>query len=83
MKKSTIGVIAALACTLPVGSKDKSPKVSYTEMALNMRDAFNCGVIVEEYLHGSLQGNTDAYHKEQLKYNCDHVQEVLSTLHDQ
>ncbi len=52
-------------------------------MALGMRDAFNCGVIVEEYLHGKLKGNEDAYRKQQTDYNCDHVQEVLATLGDQ
>jgi hypothetical protein len=69
-----------LAATL--SSKDKVQKVTFDQMAIGMRDAFNCGVVVEQYLHGRLKGNDGAYHKERGTYNCDHVEEILNTLHD-
>jgi hypothetical protein len=52
-------------------------------MALGMRDAFNCGLVVEQHLHGRLKDNADGYSKEREAYNCDHVEAVLSTLNDQ
>lgn len=66
-----------------MSSKDKSAKVSFHEMALGMRDAFNCGVVVEEYLHGKLKDKADEYHKERNENNCDYVESVLNTLQDQ
>jgi hypothetical protein len=72
-----------MATVMAAGSKDKSPKVTYREMALEMRDAFNCGVLIEEHLHGRLKDNAELYTKERVTYNCDHVEAVLNTLDDQ
>jgi len=83
MSKLTTFAAVFLACAATLSSKDKSEKVPFHEMALGMRDAFNCGVVVEKYLHGRLKGDADGYHKERAAYNCDHVEAVLSTLHDQ
>lgn len=83
MMKSTIIAVILLACSVTLSSKDKSVKVSLHDMAVGMRDAFNCGVVVEEYLHGSLKGNADGYHEQRAENNCDHVEAVLNTLHDQ
>ncbi|HEX4772686.1 MAG TPA: hypothetical protein VH351_17770 [Bryobacteraceae bacterium] len=70
-----------LTCAATLSSKDKS--VPYQQMVLGMRDAFNCGVVVEQHLHGRLKDNVEAYNKELDANNCDHVQAVLATLHDQ
>ena len=83
MSRLSIFGVAFLVCAATLSSKDKSGKVPFQDMALGMRDAFNCGVVVEQYLHGRLKGNADAYRKERDAYNCDHVEAVLSTLHDQ
>jgi hypothetical protein len=82
---SKVVMIAAtfLACAAALSSKDKSAKVSVHEMALGMRDAFNCGLVVEQRLHGRLQNNEDGYRKERDAYNCEHVEAVLNTLNDQ
>jgi hypothetical protein len=81
-KKSKLTVVL-LASAAVLSSKDKSNKVPYNEMAAGMRDAFNCGVIVEQYLHGRLKGHDDAYQKERAAYNCGYVESVLNTLNDQ
>ena len=52
-------------------------------MAAGMRDALNCGVVVEKYLHGTLKGKDDEYHKLREENNCDDVESVLNTLPDQ
>jgi hypothetical protein len=83
MRKLPMLAVPLLLCAGTLSSKDKTFKVSFQEMALGMRDAFNCGVVVEQYLHGSLKGNPDEYHKNREKFNCDHVEGVLNTLHDQ
>lgn len=72
-----------LACAVELSSKDKTTKVSYQQMATGMRDAFNCGVVVEEYLHGPLKGKDDDYHKLRQENNCDYVESVLNTLPEQ
>ncbi len=74
-------VFLVFAATLT--SKDKPAKVPFHEMALGMRDAFNCGLVVEQRLHGKLKDNDELYKKERETYNCDHVESVLNTLHDQ
>jgi hypothetical protein len=51
-------------------------------MATGMRDAFNCGVVVEKHLHGTLKGKDDEYHQLQQENNCEYVASVLSTLPD-
>jgi hypothetical protein len=80
MRKWVFVSAAFLACAATGSSKDKSVKVPFQQMALGMRDAFNCGVVVEQYLHGSLKGKPDDYHQRRSQYNCDHVESVLNTL---
>ncbi|MDQ2775169.1 MAG: hypothetical protein M3Y57_09675 [Acidobacteriota bacterium] len=83
MRKPASVALAFLACAATLSSKDKSAKVPFHDMAVGMRDAFNCGVVVEKYLHGSLKGNVEAYHQLQAENNCGHVEAVLGTLHDE
>lgn len=83
MSKPVLFAVTFLACVSSVSSKDKSAKVSVREMALGMRDAFNCGLVVEQHLHGRLKDDADGYGKERAAYNCDHVEAVLNTLDDQ
>ena len=83
MSKSVIFAIISLTAVATASTKDKSPKVPFHEMALGMQDAFNCGLVVEEHLHGRLKDNADLYGKERQTYNCDHVEAVLNTLDDQ
>lgn len=73
----------SLICAATLSSKDKQVKVPFHEMALGMRDAFNCGLVVEQRLHGKLKDNDEVYGKERAMYNCDHVEAVLNTLHDE
>lgn len=75
--------LICLVCAFDLGSKEKSPKVSFQQMAAGMRDAFNCGVVVERYLHGPLKGKDDEYHKLRQENNCEYVESVLNTLPDQ
>lgn len=80
------GLVASLILAVfaaGLSSKDKGSKVPFQQMAAGMRDAFNCGVVVEKYLHGTLQGKTDEYHKLREENNCDYVESVLNTLPDQ
>jgi hypothetical protein len=72
-----------LVCAVVLSSKDKPAKVSFQQMASGMRDAFNCGVVVERYLHGPLKGKDDDYHKLRQENNCDYVESVLNTLPEQ
>ncbi len=72
---STIFLVSAV----DLSSKDKPAKVSLQQMAAGMRDAFNCGVVVERYLHGPLKGKDDEYHKLRQENNCDYVESVLNT----
>jgi hypothetical protein len=81
MNKLAISAFVFLTFAATVSSKDKT--VPYQQMVLGMRDAFNCGVVVEQHLHGRLKDNVEAYNKELDANNCDHVQAVLGTLHDQ
>ena len=48
-------------------------------MVAGMQNAFNCGVVVEKYLHGTLKGKDDAYHQLRQENNCDYVESVLNT----
>ena len=72
-----------LAGAVELSSKDKPAKVSFQQMAAGMRDAFNCGVVVERYLHGPLKGKDDDYQKLRQENNCDYVESVLNTLPEQ
>jgi len=83
MSKIVIRAAILLAFAAALSSKDKSAKVPFHEMALGMRDAFNCGLVVEQHLHGRLKDDAEAYRKERDTYNCDHVETVLNTLNDQ
>jgi hypothetical protein len=65
-----------------LSSKDKPAKVSFQQMASGMRDAFNCGVVVEKHLNGTLKGKDDEYHQLRRENNCEYVESVLSTIPD-
>jgi len=80
MRAVFVAWIAFLACAADLSSKDKPAKVSSQQMAVGMRDAFNCGVVVEKYLHGTLKGKADEYHTLRQENNCDYVESVLNTL---
>ncbi|HEY7095081.1 MAG TPA: hypothetical protein VH437_00020 [Terriglobales bacterium] len=71
-----------LVSTGGLSSKDKSATVSFHQMAVGMRDAFNCGVVVEKYLRGTLKGKDDEYHQLRQENNCEYVESVLSTIPD-
>ena len=66
-------------CAIGLSSKDKVAKVPFQQMVAGMRDAFDCGVVVEEYLHGSLKGKDDEYHQQRQEHNCDYVESVLNS----
>jgi hypothetical protein len=80
MRAILIASAIGLMCAASSSSSDKTAKVSFRQMASGMRDAFNCGVVVEEYLHGPLKGKDDDYHKLRKENNCDYVESVLNTL---
>lgn len=81
MRRVFVSLFALLACAAGLSSKDT--KVTFHQMALGMQDAFNCGVIVEEYLHGALKGKKDEYDKQRTQNNCAYVESVLNSLQDQ
>jgi hypothetical protein len=83
MRAVLVASLIFLVCGVDLSSKDKPAKVPFQEMAAGMRDAFNCGVVVERYLHGSLKGKDDDYHKLRQENNCDYVESVLNTLPEQ
>ena len=83
MRGVLIALLIALLCAVDSGSKEKTAKVSFQRMAEGMRDAFNCGVVVEKYLHGPLKGKDDEYHTLRQENNCEYVESVLNTLPDQ
>lgn len=80
MRAAVIASFIVLVCAVDLSSKDKAAKVSFQQMAAGMRDAFNCGVVVEEYLHGPMKGKDEQYHKLRQENNCDYVESVLNTL---
>jgi hypothetical protein len=79
MRAVLIALITVLVCAVESSSMDKVPKVPYPQMVQGMRDAFDCGVVVEKYLHGSLKGNDDAYHQLRQEHNCDYVESVVNS----
>ncbi|HEX4750110.1 MAG TPA: hypothetical protein VH302_11260 [Bryobacteraceae bacterium] len=83
MRGIFVASLIFLVCAVDLSSKDKPAKVSFEQMAAGMQDAFNCGVVVEKYLHGSLKGKDDEYHKLRQENNCDYVESVLNTLPEQ
>jgi hypothetical protein len=83
MRAVLAALLTFLTCAVELSSKDKSAKVSFQQMALGMRDAFNCGVVVERYLHGPLKGKDDDYHKLRQENNCEYVESILNTLPEQ
>lgn len=83
MSKALPLAAVLLACAATLSSKDKNVKVTFHEMALGMRDAFNCGLVIDQHLHGRLKDDPEGYKKERAAYNCDHVESVLGTLNDQ
>lgn len=80
MRAVFVASLVFLAYAADLSSKDKAAKVSLQQMAAGMRDAFNCGVVVEKYLHGPLKGKVDEYHTLRQENNCDYVESVLNTL---
>ena len=83
MRVALIASLTFLACAVDLSSKDKNAKVSFQQMAAGMRDAFNCGVVVEDYRNGPLKGKDDQYKKLRQENNCDYVESVLNTLSDE
>jgi hypothetical protein len=83
MNKVVLLAATFLVSAAILSSKDKPAKVTVHEMALGMRDAFNCGLVVDQRLHGKLKDNDELYRKERDEYSCDHVEAVLNTLNDQ
>lgn len=83
MRAGLAASLIFLAGAVEVSSRDKPAKVSFQQMAAGMRDAFNCGVVVERYLHGPLKGKDDDYHKLRQENNCDYIESVLNTLPEQ
>ncbi|MBV8809176.1 MAG: hypothetical protein JO033_10925 [Acidobacteriaceae bacterium] len=80
MRAALVASLIFLVCAADLSSKDKAAKVPFQQMVAGMRDAFNCGVVVEKYLHGSLAGKADEYHQLRQENNCDYVESVLNTL---
>jgi hypothetical protein len=80
MRVVVIVLLIFLVSAATLSSKDKPTKVSFQQMAAGMRDAFNCGVVVEKRLHGTLQGKDDIYRQLRQENNCDYVESVLDTL---
>jgi hypothetical protein len=78
MRAVLIALLIVPVFVVDLSSKDKVTKVPYQQMVARMRDAFDCGVVVEEYLHGSLKGRDDEYHKQRQAHNCDYVESVLN-----
>jgi hypothetical protein len=83
MRAVLIASLIVLASAAGLSSNDRPTKVPFHQMAAGMRDAFNCGVVVEEYLHGPLKGKDDQYHKLREENNCDYVESILNTLPDE
>jgi hypothetical protein len=80
MRAGLVASLIFLTCAADLSSRDKPTKVPFQQMMAGMRDAFNCGVVVEKYLHGTLKGNDDAYHKLRQENNCDYVESVLNVV---
>lgn len=80
MRTLAIVSLIFLASAAGLSSKDKPGKVPYKQMAEGMRDAFNCGVVVEQHLHGTLKGKDIAYRQLRQDNKCDYVESVLNTL---
>jgi hypothetical protein len=79
MRTGLVALLIFMTYAADVSSKDKPVKVSLQQMVSEMKDAFSCGVVVEKYLHGTLKGNDDAYHKLRQENHCDHVESVLNS----
>jgi hypothetical protein len=82
MRAVVVVSLISLLSASAFSSKDKPTKVPFQQMAVGMRDAFNCGVVVEKHLHGTLKDKDDEYHQLRQENNCDYVESVLSTLPD-
>ena len=83
MRAVLVALLIFPVCAVSSSSKDKLPKVSFQQMVAGMRDAFDCGVVVEKYLHGSLKGKEDEYRQLRKEHNCDYVESVLNSLPEQ
>jgi hypothetical protein len=80
MRPVLIVSLISLATAAGLSSKDKPAKVTFQQMAVGMRDAFSCGVVVEQHLHGTLKGKDIAYGQLRKDNHCDYVESVLNTL---
>jgi hypothetical protein len=83
MRPVLIASIIFTMCAVDASSNDKSAKVPFQQMVAGMRDAFDCGVVVEKYLHGSLKGKDDEYHQLRQESNCDYVESVINSASQQ
>lgn len=83
MRVLLIASLILLISALDLASKDKAQKVTYQQMVAGMRDAFDCGVVVEKHLHGSLKGKDDEYHQLRQEHNCENVEAILNSLPEQ
>ena len=79
MRAVLLSLLICPMCAVGFSSKDKVTRVPFQQMVAGMRDAFDCGVVVEKYLHGSLKGKDDDYHKLRQEHNCDYVESVLNS----
>ena len=82
MRAVVVVTLIFLASGAALTSKDKPAKVPFKQMAAGMRDAFNCGVVVEKHLHGTLKSKDDEYYQLRQENNCEYVESVLSTIPD-
>ena len=78
MRAGLFAALISLTCAAGLSSKDKPGKVPFDQLVSGMQHAFNCGVVVEKYLHGTLKGKDDDYHTLRKENNCDYVESVLN-----
>ena len=83
MRRVLIALMIFPMCAVLSSSRDKVAKVPFQQMVAGMRDAFDCGVVVEKYLHGSLKGKDDEYHQLREEHHCDYVESVVNSPSDQ
>jgi hypothetical protein len=78
MRAVLIASMIFAMCAVESSRKDKVAKVPFQQMVAGMRDAFDCGVVVEKYLHGSLTGKDDEYHQLRQEHTCEYVESVVN-----
>lgn len=83
MRAFFLACLMFLIYAAELSSRDKATKVPFQQMVAGMRDAFDCGVVVEKYLHGSLKGKDDEYHQLRQEHNCDYVESIVNSTAEQ